>query len=71
MEETPASNYRWLHNVKAALEAMLDDIRAAKESFRLEMYIFNPSPTAEEFRRALIDACQRGVKTQVLADGLG
>jgi cardiolipin synthase len=50
---------------------MLAAIEAATTSVRLEMYIFQPSPTAEQFRRALVAACRRGVKTRVLADGLG
>lgn len=46
-------------------------IRQAKYSVRLEMYIFNPSPSAEMLREALIEACRRGVRVRVLADAFG
>ena len=50
---------------------MLAAIDAAGESVRLEMYIFHPSPSADKFRQALIGACQRGLRVQVLVDALG
>lgn len=65
------SEYRWLQNGQFALDEMLAAISAAKVSIRMEMYIFHPGPTAEQFRRELVAACRRGVKTRVLADGLG
>ena len=71
MDPGSKSEYRWLPNGQVALDEMLAAIEAAKSSIRLEMYIFHPSATAEQFRVALVQACRRGVKTQVLADGLG
>jgi cardiolipin synthase len=50
---------------------MLNSIGSARESIRLEMYIFRASPIGEAFRDALVDACQRGVSVQVLNDALG
>ncbi|HWD19627.1 MAG TPA: phosphatidylserine/phosphatidylglycerophosphate/cardiolipin synthase family protein [Verrucomicrobiae bacterium] len=65
------AEYIWLQNGRIALDAMLAAIKAATVSIRMEMYIFHTGATADEFRAALIAACQRGVKTRVLADGLG
>ena len=65
------SEFRWLHNGQLALAEMLAAIEAAQHSIRLEMYIISAGPTAERFRQAMVRACQRGVKTRVLADGLG
>lgn len=54
-----------------ALEAFLPAIESAEKSIRLEMYIVRVSPIAEQVREALIQACGRGVRVQVLVDGLG
>jgi cardiolipin synthase len=67
----PKSEFRWLVNGQIALAEMLLAIEAAQASIRLEMYIFTAGPTAERFRQALMKACRRGVKVQILADGLG
>ena len=50
---------------------MLDAIDAARESARLEMYIFNSGIMADRFRLALTAAARRGVKVQVLLDAAG
>ena len=71
MDRGSKTEYRWLPNGQVALDEMLAAIDAAKSSIRMETYIFHPSSTAEQFLRALISACQRGVKARVLADGLG
>ena len=54
-----------------ALAEMLAAISAAKTSVRLETYIFNADPVGEKFREALINACQRGLRVQVLVDAIG
>lgn len=50
---------------------MLQAIRAARESVRLEMYIFSRGRVGDSFLVALIEAAQRGVRVRVLVDGLG
>ena len=65
------STFRWLRTGVQALEAMLECVGAAEKSIRLETYIYHVGPTGERFRDALLAACQRGVKVQVLVDALG
>jgi cardiolipin synthase A/B len=54
-----------------AMSEMLACIGTARESVRLEMYIFHPSATADRFRDALIAAAQRKVRVRVMIDALG
>lgn len=65
------SRFEWMRTGDQALNAMLDAIDAAQHSIRLEMYIFHRSPIGEEFLRALVSACHRGVKVRVMIDALG
>jgi cardiolipin synthase len=65
------SGFRWLETVDEAFEVMLPAIDAAKHSIRLEVYIYRVSPIGETVRDALIRACQRSVRVQVLVDALG
>ncbi len=50
---------------------MLAAIREARESVRLEIYIFTDGQIGRQFRTALTDAAQRGVRVSVLVDSLG
>lgn len=50
---------------------MLDAIEAATTSVRLEIYIFADDRTGREFLAALRAARARGVRVQVLVDGVG
>ncbi|MDQ6630861.1 MAG: phosphatidylserine/phosphatidylglycerophosphate/cardiolipin synthase family protein [Verrucomicrobiota bacterium] len=61
----------WLRTGAQALTEMLDAINSAQISIRFEMYIFHASPIADQFRHALAEAVQRGVRVQVLLDALG
>ena len=65
------SRFRWLQTGLEALEAMLECVQAVQKTIRLETYIYHVGPTGERFREALIAAAQRGVKVQVLVDGIG
>jgi cardiolipin synthase A/B len=65
------AEYKWLHTGEEALEEMLAAIGNAAQSVRLEMYIFHTGPTADQFRDALVNACQRGLRVRVLVDALG
>ena len=69
--ENASAPFVWLQTVDEGFERMLAAIEAAKKSIRLEAYIFRTSPLAEQFREALIRACNRGVRVQVLIDALG
>jgi len=63
--------HRWLRTGDEAVAAMLGAIRAARESVRLETYIFAASPVGERFLAALVEARKRGARVQVLVDALG
>lgn len=66
-----AAKFHFFETVDEAYEAMLGAIESARVSLRLEVYIYRASPIGERFRDALVRACGRGVKTQVLVDALG
>jgi cardiolipin synthase len=71
MKTSAPAAFRWLRTSEDALAAMLEEIAAASRSIRLETYIFEADATGEQFRDALVKACQRGVRVQVLVDALG
>ncbi len=71
METGTAAAFRWLRTGEEAFAAMLAAIAEAKESVALESYIYQPGPVGEQFRAALVAACKRGVKVQVLLDAFG
>src|SRR5215204_2509592 len=66
-----SSDFRLLRTGDEALESMLEAIDKARESIRLETYIYHVGATGERFRAALVHACERGVKVRVLVDALG
>ena len=51
--------------------ALIAAIDAAHTEVHLETYIFNADPSAAAVRDALIRAAQRGVRVQLLIDGVG
>src|SRR5947207_2406453 len=63
--------FRWLRTGDETFAVMLSTIDAAKTSIELESYIYTAGPIGERFRDALIRACQRGVRVQVLIDSFG
>jgi cardiolipin synthase len=50
---------------------MVEAIRSARESVRLESYIYSVGQPGDSIREALQDAARRGVKVWVLVDALG
>lgn len=64
-------SFRWITTGDQAAAEMQSAVREAKRSVSLEMYIFDPGPSADSLRQALIDACQRGLKIRVLLDAWG
>lgn len=71
MVSEPNTHFQWLETGAQGLSEMLTCIGTARQSVRLEMYIFHLSETAEKFRIALIDAAQRRVRVRVMIDALG
>src|SRR5687768_13143814 len=65
------STFRWLRTGDEALESMLEAIEHARDTIRLETYIYRVGATGERFLDALVRACERGVKVHVLVDALG
>lgn len=65
------THVRWLPTGAEAFRRMLPAIAAARQSIRFEMYIYRADATGENFRGALTQAAQRGVRVQLLLDGLG
>jgi cardiolipin synthase len=65
------ADFQWLKTGEEAITAMLNEIAAATASIRLETYIFHTGPVADDFRRALVAAAQRGVKVRLIIDALG
>ena len=71
MQTEPGSIYQWLRAGDEIFPAMLKSIDAATQSVRLEIYIFEECPLGRDFREALVRACVRGVRVQVLVDSMG
>ncbi len=69
---SPQTNsVEWLHSGGQAFPLMLEAIRAARVSVRLEMFIFDAGMPGDAFLEALVAAAGRGVRVSVLLDALG
>ncbi|MEP6664408.1 MAG: phospholipase D-like domain-containing protein, partial [Verrucomicrobiota bacterium] len=66
-----SSSFHWLPTGDLAFAAMLETIQSAQQSVRLEMYIYHDCPIGNRFRVALTEAVRRGVRVQVMLDGVG
>ena len=55
----------------ATLQAILQQIEAARFHVHLEYYIFEPDQTGQQLMDALLAALQRGVKVRLLVDDVG
>jgi len=51
--------------------SLLSDIKSAKKSIDMEVYIFNDDLLGQKVSQALCDASHRGIKVRVLVDGIG
>ena len=67
----PAPAPQWLRTGQEIFPAMLAAIHEARESIRLETYIYADGNIGRQFRDALIRAARRGVRVSVLVDALG
>jgi cardiolipin synthase len=63
--------YRLTNTGDEVFPAMLAAIAAAKQTVRLEMYIFADDEIGRQFLDALIRATERGVKVRALVDAFG
>ena len=67
----PGNKITLLQNGDEIFPAMLTAIREAKKSVNFQAYIFNSDGTGRQFRDALAERAQAGVKVRVLLDGIG
>jgi cardiolipin synthase len=67
----PGNEVVALENGENAFPLMLEEIRAARHSIWLSTYIFETDAVGREFIAALAAAVRRGVKANVLIDGIG
>lgn len=63
--------YQWYQTGDAFYRALLSEIGKARESIRLETYIFDPGYPGDDIRDALLTALRRGVRVKVLLDAFG
>ncbi len=70
-EFAPGNTVRTLVNGAQFFPAMLEAIRRAEHTVTLETYIWSPGRVSTEFTKALCDAAARGVRVNVLVDGMG
>jgi len=68
---TTATDVRLLVDGAAKYEALLADIRAAREHIHLEYYIWHPDRSGNALRDALVERARAGVKVRLLLDALG
>ncbi len=71
MSAPTAPALQWLSTGREIFPAMLDAIRSARVSIRLETYIFSDGNSGRQFLAALLAAAQRGVRVRVLVDAFG
>jgi cardiolipin synthase len=71
IEPVPGNHLRLLQSGVEFFPALIAAIEAARVEIYLETYIFNVDPSAEAVRDALIRAARRGVRVQLLIDGVG
>jgi cardiolipin synthase len=65
------ASFRLLTTVDEALETAVALIDSARETLRVEFYIWRDSEIGQRFLQALVRACQRGVHVRVMVDSLG
>src|ERR1700682_324557 len=71
MSAPPAPALQWLRNGREIFAAMLEAIRLARVSIRLETYIYANGASGRQFLATLVTAVQRGVRVRVLVDAFG
>ena len=71
ISSNPPPQFLWLKTGNNSFDEMLRAINSARNSVRLEMYIFGASAIGGLFREALCHAAERGVEVKVLVDAWG
>jgi len=71
MSEAKIPPLKWLYGGRDVFPAMLNAIRAARNSVRLETFIFSDDRLGRRFLDELIRAARRGVNVQVMVDAMG
>jgi cardiolipin synthase len=69
--ESNPSQPQWFTSGDTIYPAMLAAIDEASEFIAFETYTFAEGRIAEQFRGALVEAAERGVRVRVLVDGIG
>lgn len=67
----PGNKLTLLHNGDEIFPALLDAIRGAKKSLNFEAFLFDSGKVGSDFRDALSERAQAGVRVRVLLDGVG
>lgn len=67
----PYDNFSVLATASQVFPQLLDDINTATHSIRMEFYIWDSHGRVHEIEDALIAACKRGVKIELLIDDAG
>ncbi len=65
------SPYQWYQTGDAYYRALLMEIGKAKDSIRLETYIYDAGYPGDDIHDALLTALRRGVRVKVLLDAFG
>lgn len=68
---TTASGVRLLIDGAAKFDALLEDVRGARNHIHLEYYIWHPDRSGNALRDALVERARAGVKVRLLLDALG
>ncbi len=71
LKTNEASAWTWYSEGDALFDAMLAAVGAARQSVRLETYIFEAAGIGIRMRDSLAAAAKRGVRVRVLVDGFG
>jgi cardiolipin synthase A/B len=66
-----SSDFSWLRTGREAYGQMLEAVRAATSSVRLETYIFQDDTIGRRAREEMVKARKRGVTVRVLVDAFG
>lgn len=65
------TSYQWLTSGDDFFATAESEIRRAKDTIRLETYIYMAGQPGDAIRAALLDAVKRGVRVKVLLDAFG
>lgn len=71
LPQSTATAVQLLVDGAAKYDAMLEDIRLARDHVHLEYYIYHPDASGLALRDALVDRARAGVKVRLLLDAVG